>query len=446
MNVEGNDCGSAAASPAADRSRRPFRGLRLTGGETPPNGGASPLDHRNPQAVRAVAAVVWLAFILFPLGNAIGKKGTTLEEVLVIAGAAAFVACYVVLVLHWRGHPRTPAPLLLFAAMLAISAALTVLQAPGWGFLFTYCAACAALVASGGFWAVVACAVLAGVCSAAGGADGGTVVGFVASSAGVGLLMLVMRDLRMRNMELSKARAELASMAVAEERERFARDLHDLLGHSLSVIALKAELAGRMLVDGPVDAATEVAELEQVARTALGEVREAVSGYRQPTLEGELAGARMALSAAGIEADVQQAHVSLDPAVEAVLAWAVREGATNVIRHSGARHCTIKISASLSDAAVEVIDDGGGEGVPSYAGVASGSRAAAGGGESSRAGVPTSVIAGNGAGAGGSFRSVGGHGLEGLAERAGLLNGRIEAGPLREGGYRLAVTVPVSHA
>jgi len=243
-----------------------------------------------------------------------------------------------------------------------------------------------------------------------------------------------MRDLRVRNFELQEARAELASMAVAEERERFARDLHDLLGHSLSVIALKAELAGRLLADGPPDAANEVAELEQVARTALREVREAVSGYRQPTLEGELAGARMALSAAGIEAEVEEARVALDPAVEAVLAWAVREGATNVIRHSGAHRCTFKISVSLTDAMVEVIDDGRGARlpsyapVPSYAGVASGSRVATGGDDR------------------GNFRSVGGHGLEGLAERAELLNGRTESGPLPDGGYRLAVTVPVARA
>ena len=348
MNPERSDSGSAAASSAADRSRRPFAG--------------SPMESRNPHAVRAVAAIVWLAFIVFPLANAIGKKGTPLEEILVIAGAAVFVAAYVVLVLQWRNHPRTPTPLLLFGVMLAVSAALTIWQASGWGFLFTYCAACAALVTAGGFWGVVACAVLAGVCSAVGGADGGTVIGFVASSAGVGMLMLVMRDLRVRNMELNEARAELASNAVAEERERFARDLHDLLGHSLSVIALKAELAGRLLADGPVDAANEVAEVEQVARTALGEVRDAVSGYRQPTLDGELAGARMALSAAGIEADVEESRVLLDPAVEAILAWAVREGATNVIRHSGARHCSFKITASLTDAGVEVIDDGGGGG------------------------------------------------------------------------------------
>jgi two-component system sensor histidine kinase DesK len=320
------------------------------------------------------------------------------------------------------------------------------------------------------------------------------------------MLMLVMRDLRVRNMQLNEARAELARLAVAEERERFARDLHDLLGHSLSVIALKAELARRMLADGPHDAANEVAELEQVARTALTEVREAVSGYRQPTLDGELAGARMALSAAGIEADIQYARVPLDPAVEAVLAWAVREGATNVIRHSGARHCTLKISATLTDASVEVIDDGrgardaGSTAVPAPVGVATSATGVHGAGDAGTTGTtgtPARVrdattasipdpagdataasipdpagdataasipdpagdataasmrppaVAANGAHHLGNSRPVdraGGHGLAGLAERAAFLNGTIEAGTLRGGGYRLVVTVPVSHA
>jgi two-component system sensor histidine kinase DesK len=227
-------------------------------------------------------------------------------------------------------------------------------------------------------------------------------------------------------------------MAVAQERERFARDLHDLLGHSLSVIALKAELAGRMLGDrrdagaGEPDvlerAATEVRELEQVARTALGEVREAVSGYRQPTLAGELAGARMALSAAGIDADVQETRFPLEPAVEAVLAWTVREGATNVIRHSGAHHCTLRITASLTDAEVEVIDDGIGDSGRVSAGTAS-----------ARNGSAVAERFGQGTG-------TAGHGLAGLAERARLLNGVLEAGALADGGYRLAVTLPVSHA
>jgi two-component system sensor histidine kinase DesK len=201
------------------------------------------------------------------------------------------------------------------------------------------------------------------------------------------------------------------------------------------VIALKAELAGRLLADGPHDAANEVAELEQVARGALREVRDAASGYRQPTLEGELAGARMALSAAGIEADVEETQVRLDPAVEAVLAWTVREGATNVIRHSRASHCMFRVSASLTDAGVEVIDDGRGV-VINGRGV--------GGGDPSRAGVPSRPSVRNGAGNGGGPRVTGGHGIAGLAERARTLNGTVVAGALDSGGFRLAVTVPVS--
>ena len=353
----------------------------------------------------------------------------------------------------------------LFVVLLAVACVLTLAQSSSWGFLFTYCAACAALVAPEGvgFYAVALCSVLAGLTSAIAGAGGGTVVSYMASSAGIGLLMLVMSDLRLRNEQLSQARAELAQMAVAQERERFARDLHDLLGHSLSVITLKAELAGRMLAGRPDDAAREVAELEQVARTALGEVRDAVSGYHQPTLEGELAGARMALSAAGIEADVQQTHVALDPTVEAVLAWTVREGATNVIRHSGARHCTIRITASLTDAGVEVIDDGvgearvagGGDGDAARAGRARADGARGDGAPAATLSADTapagSAVAGNANGT--PYRAglanqggVGGHGIAGLAERARLVNGTIEAGALAGGGYRLAVTIPVSHA
>ena len=381
--------------PAGRRLRGPLSGSLFLG--------------RSPSGVRAGAALIWLAFIVFPLLNAIGKDEPVLQHGLIIGGAALFVAAYAGMVMTWRGGRAGRLSLALFVVLLAVAGALTLAQSSSWGFLFTYCAACAALAAPEGFgfYAVALCSVLAAVTSAIAGANGGTVVSYAASSAGIGLLMLVMSDLRLRNQQLSQARAELAEMAVAQERERFARDLHDLLGHSLSVITLKAELAGRMVLnDRPGDAAREVAELEQVARTALGEVREAVSGYRQPTLEGELAGARMALSAAGISAEVRQARVALDPGVEAVLAWAVREGATNVIRHSGARHCTVRITASLTDAGVEVIDDGVG-----YDG--NGSR---------------------------------GHGIAGLAERARLVDGTISAGALADGGYRLAVTVPVSRA
>jgi two-component system, NarL family, sensor histidine kinase DesK len=411
---------------------------------------------RRPRGMSQMAgAFVWLAFIVFPAVNAVARHGTALDHTLTIAGAAAFVAIYIALVLSWRRRYADRALLVLFAFLVAISCALTLSDGASWGFLFTYCAASAGLITRRfGFAGVIACSALAGVTSAIGGANGGQVIGWVASSAGIGMLIMVLRDLRIRNEELSEARAELARMAVAEERERFARDLHDLLGHSLSVIALKAELAGRILPDHPAGAAKEVADLELVARTALGEVREAVSGYRQPTLEGELAGARMALSAAGIKAHLQQVRVTLDPAVEAVLAWAVREGATNVIRHSGARHCRLKINATLTDASVEVIDDG--------VGGSAGGNVAGNGGEPNRAAIRTAAGASYAGNAGatdlargggparraapGNGHPIGGHGLAGLAERARLVNGTIEAGALAHGGYRLAVTVPVSHA
>jgi two-component system, NarL family, sensor histidine kinase DesK len=194
----------------------------------------------------------------------------------------------------------------------------------------------------------------------------------------------------------------------------------------------------------------------------------------------------MALSAAGIEADVQESRAALDPPVEAVLAWAVREGATNVIRHSGASHCTLKITTSLTDAGVEVIDDGRGAvtngnsaGLPSTGvgaragngvadnGVAGNARTAGGAGnrharvgdghatdagdshatdasdgQATRAGKAHPSASTGGLGVGG----IGGHGLAGLAERARLLNGWIEAGTLAGGGYRLAVSVPVARA
>ncbi len=362
--------------------------------------------------VRFGASIVWLGFIVVPLADAVSSKGPSLGRVLAIAGALVFVAAYIWLVLLWRGSPggvSSRRTLLLFGVLVSIATALTVGNRPSWGFLFTYCAACAALVvpAAAGVAGVVLCVVLAGGASAIGGASGGTVVSFIATSAGIGLLMLLMRDLRVRNHELSQARAELARLAVAEERERFARDLHDLLGHTLSVIALKAELARKLLPERAEDAATQVAEVESVARQALGEVREAVSGYHQPTLDGELEGARMALSAAGIDAAVERPDVSLDPATEAVLAWAVREGATNVIRHSGATHCALRLRAGLAGTTLEIVDDGVGA-----------------------------------AASNGGATTGGGRGLAGLAERVQSVHGQVESGAVSSGGFRLAVQVP----
>ncbi|HEY6279598.1 MAG TPA: sensor histidine kinase [Streptosporangiaceae bacterium] len=209
---------------------------------------------------------------------------------------------------------------------------------------------------------------------------------------------------------LRETRAELARAAVAEERLRISRDLHDLLGHSLSLIALKSELAGRVIGTDPERAAREIAEVEAVARRSLADVRLAVTGYRQPSLAAELAAARRMLASAGIDGRVDApAEYTLPPAADAVLAWTVREGVTNIVRHSGARHAVITIEITGRQAGAEISDDGAGP-------------------------APT----GNGT-AGDT-----GSGLAGLAERAGRAGGVLSAGAGPDGGFRLAVTVPVT--
>ena len=155
-----------------------------------------------------------------------------------------------------------------------------------------------------------------------------TIIGFTVYSA---------IAVRRTNRALVAARHELARLAVAEERSRIARDLHDTLGHSLSVIALKSELAGRLVDDDPARAKAEMADVERVARESLTAVRETIGGYPPAEPRAELAGARSALAAAGIDGRVEPAPEGIPATVDAVLGWAVREGVTNIVRHAPGR-------------------------------------------------------------------------------------------------------------
>jgi two-component system sensor histidine kinase DesK len=359
-------------------------------------------------AVGRMRMFIWLVFIAIPLLDAVSSDDNGVAKVVTVIATIAFVAVFVSLALMREKPLPDGQALRSVGALLAISVALTALDRQGWGtlFIFTVVAIAMCVRAPFSFYGVLLCTALCVGSLLVADAAAGAIFGFASSTLGVGMLMLVVADLRTRNRELHAARAELARLAVADERARFARDLHDLLGHSLSVIALKAELAGRLMPERPSEAAGHVSQIEQVARGALTEVREAVSGYRQPTLDDEIAGAKMALSAAGIEAQIERPSVTFDPAIEAVLAWTVREGATNVIRHSGAGHCSVKVMAGLGEAGIEVLDDGPG----------------------------CEDAAANG---------HDGHGLEGLRERVARLHGQIEAGTGAAGGYRLAVRVPV---
>lgn len=160
--------------------------------------------------------------------------------------------------------------------------------------------------------------------------------------------------------ELRAAREELARRAVEEERLRFSRDLHDLLGHTLSVIVVKSE-AARRLAARDVDAAlTQITDIESVGRQALTEIREAVTGYREGSLGTELDRARSVLEAAGVEPALHRSGPPLAPQTEALLGWVVREAVTNVVRHSAARHCAIRVSGAPERVRLTVTDDGTG--------------------------------------------------------------------------------------
>jgi two-component system sensor histidine kinase DesK len=190
--------------------------------------------------------------------------------------------------------------------------------------------------------------------------DGGLLLGGLAATMAVWGIQMMM----VRNAQLVAATSENQRLAVSEERNRFARDLHDILGHSLTVITVKAELANRLFDLDPERARAELADLEWLSRDALADVRRAVEGYRELTLPGELARARAALDAAQIEADLPNSTDDIPSERRELFAWAVREGVTNVIRHSGATRCRIR----LNPAQVEVSDDGRGAGSPDAVG------------------------------------------------------------------------------
>jgi two-component system sensor histidine kinase DesK len=367
--------------------------------------------------LRVPFLAVTLFFTIAPLVSVLANPPAPPALALLLAGWAIFGG---VLLLLLRGGPfarPSSGPLVALAALAMTVLALVAQVAFGainGTALYFYAGVTAARLVPERYALVgiagVALAATAGEVSSIGDWTAGLTIGVTVAT--ISLTLFALSALGRSNRELQAARRDLADLAVAEERARIARDLHDTLGHSLSLIALKSELARRILPDDPVRAATEIADVERVAREALGSVRETVSGYRQPTLAMELAGARAALSAAGIDGDVEPAPEGLPREVDAVLGWAVREGVTNVLRHSDAGRARIRVIVDDGTRAVEVEDDGAG---------------------SDREGGAL------GAGAGGPA----GSGLTGLRERATALGGSLEAGPMPGRGFRLRVTLPV---
>ena len=349
-----------------------------------------------------------LLFLDGPLSDLFGGSYSAAHVIALAAGLALFVALYVSLLppAAWLCRFGLRGPVVALALLPLIAGALLAGGAPtSFVALFVYFTAAAGLllpapVALGAIALTAAGVALAGLVSDEGA---GALAATVLTIISIGVLMTAFGRVARMNRELESTREELARLAVSDERLRFARDLHDLLGHSLSVIALKSELAARVLETDPKRAAAELDDIQSVTRAALTEVRETVHGYRGVPLSEAVSGARAALTAAGIDLELADTHPELPADVDFVLAWAVREGTTNVIRHSDAHRCAIRISVDDSIAAVEIEDDGTARPIPTR----------------------------------------GGSGLVGLRERVQRVHGTVEAGPRLEGGFRLALTVPL---
>jgi two-component system sensor histidine kinase DesK len=162
------------------------------------------------------------------------------------------------------------------------------------------------------------------------------------------------------NEKLRMANTEIEHLAKVAERERIARDLHDVLGHTLSIIILKSELAGKLVDHDPAKAKAEIADVEQTSRAALAEVRSTIRGYRSNTLTGELKQAKAALETAGVLVHSEAAEIGLNPSQENVLALVLREAVTNIVRHAAAKNCRVKLAPMNGKCVLEIQDDGRG--------------------------------------------------------------------------------------
>ncbi len=180
----------------------------------------------------------------------------------------------------------------------------------------------------------------------------------VVFSAIVGVACISGAEQKRSHARLRQANEEIERLAQIAERERIARDLHDVLGHTLSLIALKSQLASKLAERDPARAAAEIREVEQIARTSLDELREAVAGYRGGGINEELAHARDVLGSAGLRFECEADEVRLAPAHESVLALAIREAVTNVVRHARASAVRMRLVASGEACRFEIHDDG----------------------------------------------------------------------------------------
>ena len=379
--------------------------------------------------------LVWLPFLVPMLIGLFLRHLPMLDLLLSLAGLMVFLGTYlwgtwqtVQQRLLAQASPRKDQLVLAWlqlALLSTLSCVLVLNFGPNWNGLFFFTCA----YASGRFPFIPATAVavilalLNGATSRLGGANWLDLVSPTLLIVIINFAVILQGQWIRTRQQLEIAREEIAHFAALEERLRIARDLHDLLGHTLSLITLKSELAGHLLEANAERSAlaSEIRDIEQVARTTLQEVREMVAGYRTPSLMRELREAQAILTSAQISyrfEDPMNLVQRLPAETTAILAWVVREGVTNVVRHSQAQWCRIRIQQTGHAIQMEMLNSGSGR-------------------SETTASRPTSPIERSD-----SERS--GQGLRGLSERLAAVGGRCEAQACQDGGFCLIVSVPLS--
>ncbi len=338
-----------------------------------------------------------------------------------LAAATALYAAAVLPALR-RGPAPTPAGLAALTALTAVVTAAAAHFGGGWLYLFPMAGiACGAVLY--GRRVRIALLALTGVTALVVWRGGGGLESIMAFSWGTfsaGIVVAFLRHQHTLITELHDTRQQLAEAAVTRERLRFARDLHDLLGHTLSVIVVKAEAARRLALRDPEQARRQAGDIEKVGRQALAEIREAVTGYRETGLSAELERAADALRAAGVEPVVRRTGPEPDGRAQTLLGWVVREGVTNIIRHSGATRAEIHLAGT----SLTIRNNDPTPAPPPATTIGPAPDTA------------DDAVTASGASDGG------GSGLRGLAERLVQAGGRVEAGPLPQGGWQLTATLP----
>lgn len=348
---------------------------------------------------RALMAGIWLIY----LSSAV-EAGWARHDIrggIAIAATLVFAAVYIGAFLFLPGRPlqrrvrlETAIPLVVVQAGLGVLVCALIGQ-PGTA-TAVYIAVLGVMCLPRPYGLIVAGAVAAvtyssGILIPGWHEDRGLLFGISVAT----LAVWGIRTAMARNIEVLEVREENTRLAAAEERNKLTRDLHDIIGHSLTVITVKAELANRLLDVDIERARNELKDLERLSRDALSDVRRTLAGHREITLSGEIARARSALSAANIRSRLPNTTDDVPTELRELFAWSIREGVTNVLRHSGARNCTVVLHPD----SVEVSDDGQG-GTPNGSGI----------------------------------------GLTGLRERAQIVGGRVTTQSLNP-GFRLRVEV-----